>query len=1268
LGQLNLIIIPLKKILFLLTFLSLSTFAQEKKYQSLFWEISGNGLTKKSYMYGTMHVSDKVSFHLSDSFFEKLMASDFIANESEPNTWTELYDLYGFYQSTQTRRNFYTNFYTSPIEKDYLYSLFRGSNYNLIGLLSRTNQANQEFQEETYLDMFIYRTGRKYGKKTLGLENVKSTTLNIEKAEAEMDRSEVDENKQAILKLLKKRSYAEVLRDAYREKDLDLLDTLNMLSSPKLYNKAMLFDRNEIMSTSMDSIMKTGSLFAAVGAAHLPGKNGMIEMLRRKGYTVTPIFSDYTEKGKKIKKQIEEYFVKPVFEINTTADEMISLPLFPLVLKNGENLESPDLGNGGYINVKRMLLKDFISKKDEKFNHKTLDSLFYENIPGEILEKKSYQEKNNFVYDIKSKTKTGKNERYRYYITPLEIISVIMSGEGDYVRKYEDEVYNNIKIKSYKQELTTVVPNKQNFKVTLPSYYTTVGNKKDNKRLEDTEIYAFDEQENAHYFVIESTIMDYENLEDSEYELKRMHYEFYAVHELDSMQTSFENNKFECTSQSKLKEKNIYLKSALKGNKYYLLGTVNASKNKVDAFFNSFEITKAKEDIIYKTFKDSTAHFSVEIPKQENEYLDFKFERKNRYKEDNKTNHFEVKYKSFDIFSPNKSNIQITYSQPHRYESYAVLDTLFNQIKKNISVDFEFKNYTDSNEFNFSDSDVVVDSVATEAVSFNSVANTIDTNEKDKFNPLDYKATTWDKTLALTSNQKLDLVNEKFTKDPVNDFYVYEVLATKPKSTQAIKYKIVLKKGEYYTLTTLVDKNYNNDNPFIEKVFNSFKVDDASITSRTFFEDKFSIFEEDLNSEHDSIRYSAIKSFNNLTIEESDFSKIKNLLENFEFRKEEMDFKGDLFERIGALKSPEVLPFLEKAYKKQDVSTQTQFSILRALTLQKSKVAYKKIAELLDYDLPISENYVISGLFNLFMADLENAQVLYPNILEYYSINEFHEPIVEFVQVLLNSEKVSSKKLKSYKKMLITNAKLEYKRLVSWKFEDEASDDDDEYNYDDENGAPVEALNSYLSILYSFKNEKDMRQLYEKAEKLNIDDLNVAIANRELARNKKLDKRVLDKLISQPKTKYTALQMLYHNKQTDELAAFSKDSIVMNAIHYYEDFDKKNDSIVLLDKKIVTHNDKKIAYFFYKKINIEADSYGKNTERLNAIAFVYDENNQLNLKAFRRFDDEKIIDDKEINQKMKTMINESLNDNHLRVNFSTNPADESYEEEEYYEE
>ena len=38
-----------------------------------------------------------------------------------------------------------------------------------------------------------------------------------------------------------------------------------------------------------------------------------------------------------------------------------------------------------------------------------------------------------------------------------------------------------------------------------------------------------------------------------------------------------------------------------------------------------------KKILFIKHLTDSTAHFSVEIPKQENEYLDFKFERKNNY-------------------------------------------------------------------------------------------------------------------------------------------------------------------------------------------------------------------------------------------------------------------------------------------------------------------------------------------------------------------------------------------------------------------------------------------------------------------------------------------------------------------------------------------------------------------------------------------------------------------------------------------------------------
>jgi len=150
--------------------------------------VSGKDLPKKSYIYGTMHVSDKVSYHLSDAFYTHLLNADIIANESEPRTWTELFNMFSFYSKYTNNKAFYTNFYIQPLERDQLYSLFQSTNYNLLGLLSRTNEAKKEFQEETYLDMFIYKTGRKYNKKTIGLENVKTSTLNIIKAEALMEK------------------------------------------------------------------------------------------------------------------------------------------------------------------------------------------------------------------------------------------------------------------------------------------------------------------------------------------------------------------------------------------------------------------------------------------------------------------------------------------------------------------------------------------------------------------------------------------------------------------------------------------------------------------------------------------------------------------------------------------------------------------------------------------------------------------------------------------------------------------------------------------------------------------------------------------------------------------------------------------------------------------------------------------------------------------------------------------------------------------------
>ena len=107
--------------------LSLQVNAQEKS--SLLWEISGNGIAKKSYLYGTMHVSNKIAFHLGDTFFMALDKAELVCLESDPGKWIE--EMYnsdnGSMSHSHSRsfkknrdKNFYENLvsFEEPIKKE----------------------------------------------------------------------------------------------------------------------------------------------------------------------------------------------------------------------------------------------------------------------------------------------------------------------------------------------------------------------------------------------------------------------------------------------------------------------------------------------------------------------------------------------------------------------------------------------------------------------------------------------------------------------------------------------------------------------------------------------------------------------------------------------------------------------------------------------------------------------------------------------------------------------------------------------------------------------------------------------------------------------------------------------------------------------------------------------------------------------------------------------------------------------------------------------
>src|ERR1700694_2463513 len=167
---------------------SMTSFAQKtrlpaKNYPSLLWEISCNGLARPSYLFGTMHVSSKMVFHLSDSFYMGIRNADVVALETDMGSWQEdfsRYDLesqgYNYYRfrgGYGSPGDYFsmTTLQCPAYDKKIELSLYSSPSM-INSFLYRSNSARaSDFEEDTYLDMHIYQAGKKWGKKVCGVEN-----------------------------------------------------------------------------------------------------------------------------------------------------------------------------------------------------------------------------------------------------------------------------------------------------------------------------------------------------------------------------------------------------------------------------------------------------------------------------------------------------------------------------------------------------------------------------------------------------------------------------------------------------------------------------------------------------------------------------------------------------------------------------------------------------------------------------------------------------------------------------------------------------------------------------------------------------------------------------------------------------------------------------------------------------------------------------------------------------------------------------------------
>ncbi|EMR03088.1 TraB family protein [Cesiribacter andamanensis AMV16] len=78
---------------------------------------------------------------------------------------------------------------------------------------------------------------------------------------------------------------------SYKNQDLQSLYYVvrEVSMGMKDYEKLLLTDRNRRWMPAIETMARQQASFFAVGAAHLPGENGLINLLRRRGYKVEPV-------------------------------------------------------------------------------------------------------------------------------------------------------------------------------------------------------------------------------------------------------------------------------------------------------------------------------------------------------------------------------------------------------------------------------------------------------------------------------------------------------------------------------------------------------------------------------------------------------------------------------------------------------------------------------------------------------------------------------------------------------------------------------------------------------------------------------------------------------------------------------------------------------------------------------------------------------------------------------------------------------------------
>lgn len=1079
--------------------------SQENK-QSLLWQISGNGMNKPSYLYGTMHVSKKVAFRLDDVFFKALNEAETVALESDPSTWLAYnYENTNNFSGKSFRHGsrFYDwNFNPQFSKKDIIRGIIRFDNGIINGYLYRKHAGADDFEEETYLDMFIYQAGKKNQKPIISLENIAEANYLTSRAAYNIRKKKPDE---WIQKFFKKKNKYNFQEDVYRDRNIELLDSIGAALNTEHYREHMLFKRNENMVRVMDSLMQHKTVFAGVGAAHLAGEKGMLQMLKDKGYSVKPLTSPQTDFAQKAKTELEDLYVKPVLNTYSTPDGFISLKAFDklreFVYKEQKFYLAPDMTNGAYLTITRLNTYDHFPS-EEKITLQEIDPLLYEDIPGDIVSKEKITEPYP-GFSIINKTKKGDYQKYHIYKTPLEIIIIKFAGKKDFVLKYEAEIFDSISFRKTSNEMTTYTSEYDKYSFKFPATYISDNTENAGNKLVQA---AINEE---YYFFKEIFNNDTDYIEEDAFEAQYIHDNFYKNLKLVKQSGTFISSPYKSYESVALidstTQEKLHLKTIIKDESYYLLGFVGKDSKKASAYFNSFQL----KNPTYKKFTtvvDTSLHFSVLT----NTKQPFSRSYRSNFGHEKKPYDQEKKYISYT--SKSNERVSVYRLKYHDLQMFHTIDSIWNSLERSYQQNF-----------------IVEHKTATQ------------------------KGTVYYSTFIL--------------KDTASAKRIYR--------------KNILKKGVLFSLSTLEDSIAEHSD-FVKNFYETFTPLDT-LLGKDVFMDKTAIFFEGIKN-NDSI---VLKSYERIKFTDIHVQKIIHLLQTYEFPEDREEIKNYLITSLGKLKGDEIRPFLKQLYQEAYDKPHTQIAVLKTLLQQKDKASHSLVLELLGKDFPLDSRR-INRLFASAKKDLALKKNLFPELLNYSSIQEYKLPIYRLLTQLVDSNFVKPKMYKRYKNQLVNDAKIEIKRNLG------------KSSYDIHSS---KSLENYVKLLFPYRKEKNVNDFFDKLIKTEARSALTMYLTLLAAHKESIPQTLKDKTIFNEKALAATLWKLAEkdllHMVPDSLKTqqnYAKSGLISRL-----GIDTKKDNITFLKSENVSNEDGDITIYFFK---VTKESRYSSGSRLYFAAFL----------------------------------------------------------------